>query len=636
MNYYVRRSEKWTIEPEETLLDRESAERLEYTRMETPVGKRSFAYLFFFIVCVLSIFVGRVIYLQVERADMYMSLAVQNKTRNYPILAHRGIIYDRYMSPLVENIPSFDIVTIPADLPRNKDERERMIRELAGLVGVLEEELLLEFTRLKLAEINPMVVRENVQRELALLLETRLDDFPGIELKKNAVRKYSDGESLAHVLGYIGRVSPTELSDNRTFSPIDYAGKVGVELSYDKYLRGVNGVLEREVDAAARLKKEEQVTEETTGMNLVLTIDAGLQKKMTEVLTRTLENTPDATGIAAVALEPKTGEILSLVSLPSFDNNMFSDATAREEFKRRGQSSGSPFFNRAVSGLYPPGSSIKPFMALAALQEGIVTERTKVNSTGAVVIRSPYNPDVSTSFRDWKEGGHGLVNVYRAIAESVNTYFFAIGGGYGDIEGLGIDRIKQYLVSFGFGMPTGVDIKEETTGVVPDRAWKEKALSERWVLGDTYNVSIGQGNLLVSPLQLARAYAALANSGTLLKPFIVRSVADADKNAIHEYKPEITSEELVSKEHFSVIRSALREAVTDGTARRLADLKVAVAGKTGTAQAGSNKTHAWFASFAPYNKPEIVLIILAENGGEGSQVAVPAAHEIYQWYFSER
>ena len=360
-----------------------------------------------------------------------------------------------------------------------------------------------------------------------------------------------------------------------------------------------------------------------------------MQKKITDVLVSQIAQIPTARGAVAVALDPSTGEILAMVSVPSYDNNIFTTAVSRQAYQRLERDPLNPFFNRAIAGTYPPGSSIKPFIALAALQEGTITAKTTILSTGAITVYNPYNPDASQLFRDWKAGGHGVVDVYKAIAESVNTFFYAIGGGYGDIDGLGIQRIKKYLNAFGFGSEAHVDVKGEGAGVIPDQAWKEKELGTKWVLGDTYNASIGQGNILVTPLQLARAYAALANGGKMVQPFLVKTVMDKDKNIIMENKPVITPIDMVDDAYFAIMRTALRETVRDGSARRLADLPVAVAGKTGTAQAARGNTHAWFSSFAPFDDPQIAMVILVEDGGEGSAVAVPATREIYEWYFSD-
>lgn len=636
MEYFVKKSEKWQIEPEETLLDRRSADKLDYAQFETPLSARNFIALVTLVAFVFFGFAARTAYLSVWNGDAYALMAQKNKTRNYPILAHRGIIYDRNFIPLVENVPSFDVVAVPADLPRAREDRERLADALAGALGVAGEEMRAHFARIDLARVDPVLISDNISRENALFIETNTYQFPGIEVKKNAVRLYPEKESFAQILGYSGRVSEDDMRTNPELFSIDIIGKEGAELAYDEYLRGTNGTMEREIDAVSHVVKEKQAREESIGMNVVLTIDAALQKKITEVLMHQLALTSEARGAAAAAIDPKTGEILALVSVPSYDNNIFSTPSARKAYQQLLKDPAKLFFNRAIAGMYPPGSSIKPFIAYAALKEGVVTTRTQVMSTGSIVVPNPYNPDAPAVFRDWKAGGHGAVDVYAAIAESVNTYFYTIGGGYGDIEGLGIARIKKYLDAFGFGIKTNVDIAGEGTGVVPDKAWKEKELGDQWVLGDTYNVSIGQGNLLVTPLQLARGYAALANGGKLMQPLLVKKVIDNDSKVIFESRPLVVGISADDEKDLSAVRIGMRQTITDGSGRRLNDLPVAVAGKTGTAQAPRGATHAWFSSFAPFNDPAIALVILFEEGGEGSAVAVPAAHEIYQWYFGGR
>ncbi|MCR4323018.1 MAG: penicillin-binding protein 2 [Candidatus Azambacteria bacterium] len=636
MEYFVKKSEKWQIEPEETLLDRGSAEKLNYAQFEKPVSARNFAALFVFTMLMFFAFTARTAYLAIWDGAAYVKMAQRNKTRSYPVLAKRGIIYDRNLAPLVENVPSFDVVVVPADLPRAKEERETLADALADALGVPQAEMRAQFARINLARVDPVLIRDNISRESALFFETNMHRFSGVEVKKNAVRLYPQAKYLAQVLGYNGRVSEDDMKNDPELFAIDTIGKAGAELAYDEYLRGTNGSVEREIDSVSRVMKEKQVREGSIGMNVVLTIDAALQKKITDVLQQYLAITPEASGASAAAIDPMTGEILALVSIPSYDNNMFSTPTARKAYQELLTNPANPFFNRAIAGMYPPGSSIKPFIAYAALEEDVVTPRTKIMSAGAIVVQNPYNPDAPAIFRDWKAGGHGIVDVYSAIAESVNTYFYTVGGGYGDIEGLGIARIKKYLESFGFGTKTNADIAGEGEGVVPDKAWKEEVLGEQWTLGDTYNVSIGQGNLLVTPLQLARAYAALANGGKLMQPLLVKEVIDNNKKIIFESQPIVVAISAEDEKNLSVVRTAMRQAVTGGSARRLADLSVAVAGKTGTAQAQRGATHAWFSSFAPFEDPQIALVILFEEGGEGSVVAVPAAREIYQWYFGDR
>lgn len=636
MEYFVKKSEKWQIEPEEILLDRRSAEKLDYAQFETPLSARNFWVLFALMMFIFAGFAARAAYLNVWDGATYAAMAQKNKTRSYPILAKRGIIYDRNFLPLVENVPSFDVVAIPADLPRMKEERKRIAFALADALGTPREEMREQFGNINLARVDPLLIRDNVSRENALFFETNMRQFPGIEVKKNAVRLYPGKEYFSHVLGYGGRVSEDDIKKNPDLFSIDTIGKAGVELAYDEYLRGTNGSVEREIDAVSRVMKEKQVREDAIGMNVVLTIDAAFQKKISEVLARHLALTPSAKAAAAAAIDPITGEILALVSLPSYDNNIFSTPSTRKTYQELARDPANLFFNRAISGAYPPGSVIKPFIAYAALKEGVVAPRTQIVSTGSIVVSNPYNPDAPAVFHDWKAGGHGIVDIYKAIAESVNTYFFAIGGGYGDTKGLGIARIKKYLNAFGFGAKTNVGITGEGAGVVPDQEWKEKTSGTRWMLGDTYNVSIGQGNLLVTPLQLARGYAALANGGRIMQPLLVKEVVDKDKKVMFENRPTEVAGGADDVKILTVVQDGMRQTVTEGSARRLADLPVAVAGKTGTAQAQRGATHAWFASYAPFKNPRIALVILFEEGGEGSAVAVSAAHEIYQWYFGGR
>ncbi|MEK7520235.1 MAG: penicillin-binding protein 2 [Patescibacteria group bacterium] len=634
MDYIVKKSEKWSIDPEEILLDRASAEKLDDSKFEVPIPAHNIVALCVLACTVLTVFVARAGYLEIERGAAYSALAQNNKTRHYPVLATRGIMYDRNGTPLVSNIPSFDVIVVPADLPRARETRRSESDALARMLSVQPELLWEQFTRLDLSDVQPFVLKENVDRDAALRLETALDEFPGIELEKNAVRSYADGPYFSQVVGYVGRASESDLARNAALFGVDSVGKIGVEGSYDGMLRGVNGIIEREIDAVARLRKEEQVSLEETGASVVLTIDGELQKKLTDTLAAAVAATPSSKGGAAVALDPRDGAVLALVSVPSYDNNIFSHTASLEEYQSLEQDSAHPLFDRAIAGQYPPGSSIKPFLAASALTEGIITERTTVVSTGAITIQSPYSPEVVYTYRDWKAGGHGVVNIIRAIADSVNTFFYSIGGGYGDVQGLGVQKIKEYLSLFGFGSATGIDIPGEGEGTVPDPAWKEQELGERWLLGDTYNISIGQGNLLVTPLQLAAAYGALANGGALLQPFVVESVLDKNKNVIAKNERTVMREQVVPQEYLNIARRGMRETVLSGTAQSLQSLPVTTAGKTGTAQAPGGFTHAWFSSFAPYQDPEIVLIVLVENGGEGSQVAVPVAKEVYEWYFS--
>ena len=636
MDYFVKKSEKWAIEPEEILLDKHSAEKLDNSKFEMPIPDKNFLVLFAVIIVVFLIFVGKAGYMQIAQNKKYAKMARNNKTRNYPVFAQRGIFYDRNMAPLVENIPGFDLVVIPADLPKNKNDRVMLAVNLAKFVGIQELALEERFAKLSLADINPTIIKENIERETALSLETRLSDFPGVELKKRSARHYPDSNYFAHILGYTDRVSESDLKSRSELSSLDLIGKLGLEFYYDSYIRGNNGIIEREVDAVSSLKKERQVKDASPGLDLVLTVDKGLQQKVVDVLEQELKRNDTATGASAVAINPKTGEILALASLPAYDSNIFSTVSSREAYQNLIQDPRRPFFNRTISGQYSPGSSIKPFFAAAALEEKLISERTSVLSTGAITIANQYDPSIVYTFRDWKAGGHGDINVVRAIADSVNTFFYTIGGGYGDLKGLGTAKMKSYLEKFGFGAPSGIDLPQEGKGIIPDPQWKEKTWGERWYLGDTYNISIGQGSLLVTPLQVAVGYSALANGGKLIKPILVKKAVGSDKAILFENPTKVIRDNFISEKNLEIIKKGLRETVLSGTAQRLQTLPVAVAGKTGTAQTGGEETHAWFSSFAPYEDPSIVLIILVEKGGQGSQSAVAAAEEIYRWYFGEK
>ncbi len=633
MKYFIKKSRATMIEPEEILLDKRSAEKLDDSKLETPIEKKAFVILFIFILFIFGIFVARSAQFQVFKYKEYSTLAENNKTRSYPILAKRGVIYDRNMSQLVYNVPSFDLVAIPANLPKNKLKRELELKKVAVQFNLEEDKLLDKFKSVGFVSLSPVLIKESIKREEALFLESRVDEFEGVEIKKNSTRDYIDGKYFSHILGYVGKVSGNNLSSNKNLSSLDYIGKSNLELFYDDVLRGVNGRVVQYVDSVLRLKKERKVKNETVGNNLILSIDADLQRNIHDKLESQMKKIDTATGASAVALNPKTGEILALVSLPSYDNNIFSKGGSKDEYKKIIKNKNNPLFNRAISGTYPPGSAIKPFIASAGLQEKVISENTTINDIGYIAIKNKYNPDIVYTFRDWKVGGHGIISVKDALSVSSNVFFYTVGGGYGEIEGLGIKRIKKYLNLFGFGELSGIDINGEGAGLIPDPEWKKYKKGEDWYTGDTYISAIGQGNILVTPLQLAMATAVIANDGTLFKPYLVKEIKDKDQNIILKTRPKEIRNNFIDKENIQTVKEGMRMAVAEGSARRLANLSVKIAGKTGTAQIGGDETHAWFTSFAPYDDPEIVLTILIERGGEGSAAAVPVAKEVYKEYF---
>ena len=333
---------------------------------------------------------------------------------------------------------------------------------------------------------------------------------------------------------------------------------------------------------------------------------------------------------SGIVMNPNNGELLALVSFPAFDDNDFSGGISQENYSKYINDPDRPLFNRVIAGTYPSGSSIKPAIAAAALQDGLIDAKTSFNSVGGLRVGAWWFPD-------WQGGGHGITNVTKALAWSVNTFFYYIGGGYGDFTGLGIEKMVDYLKKFGFAKKLGIDLPGEVAGFLPSKSWKEKTKGERWYIGDTYNVSIGQGDVLVTPLQIAAMTAAIANGGTLYEPHVVASIVDPITKKIEKIAPKIINSDFISRANLEIVGRGMRDCVTSGSCRRLSNLSFFAAGKTGTAQWSSNKdNHAWFTSFAPYENPKIVVTILVEEGVGGDVIAAPIAYEFYQWWGGDK
>jgi penicillin-binding protein 2 len=336
-----------------------------------------------------------------------------------------------------------------------------------------------------------------------------------------------------------------------------------------------------------------------------------------------------STGGSVVAINPQTGAVLALVTYPSYDNNAFEGGISKDEYNRLINDENKPLFNRPIAAEYPPGSTFKPMMAAAALQENIISPTRQIYAGGSISVGA-------WVFNDWKV--HGQVDMIKAIAQSCNVYFYTVGGGYGDIEGLGNERIKKYANLFGMGQLTGIDLSGEKAGLIPDEAWKREVKDEPWYIGDTYHMSIGQGDVLTTPLQIANYTAAVANGGTLYRPQVVDKIVDSDGNVVRDIDKEILAENFIDPKNMEWVQKGMLENVLTGSGRALSMLPVQAAGKTGTAQyaVGNSKMHAWYTVYAPYDNPEIVMAIMLEGGGQGHDASVPIAKDILQWYFGER
>jgi penicillin-binding protein 2 len=517
------------------------------------------------------------------------------------------------------------VILVPSDLPESQSQRETILKNISSILNIEEDKLAEVILNQNTKSVNPVLLKENANQEQVLMLAEKLAGLPGIFLDNTAIRSYESSMIFAPVIGYDGKITKEELAGNPDYLMTDYIGKTGLEKEYEKELRGVHGAMQVEVDSSGNVKKNLGTISPQTGQDLFLNIDEGLQKIIYDKLTALTEKSESKTA-AAVAIDPRNGKVLALVSLPSYDNNLFAQGISNQDYKNIIDNKDLPLFNRAINGEYPPGSTIKPAVAAAALSEGTITAETTVNdSSGAIHVGA-------WRFGDWKT--HGVMNVRSAIAQSCDVFFYSVGGGYGNIPGLGMDRMKKYENLFGFGSPTGIDLLGESSGFIPDEKWKEDNKGEKWYIGDSYHAAIGQGDVTVTPLQLANYTAAIANGGTLYSPKIVNHIRSGD-GVDRFVEPEIIRKNFVNQNVLNIVREGMRQTVTEGSARSLNQLPVAVAGKTGTAQFGSNeKTHAWFISFAPYDNPEIAMIVLVEGGGEGSSTAVPVTKEVLDWYFS--
>jgi len=586
--------------------------------------------------------ISRLIYLQIQQGHNFLQFAENNRQRIIPIPAERGLIYDRNGINLTTNIPSFSIAVVPQDLPRQESERSRLITKLSELSYQSEDfirQILQEYSAYSYESI---VIQEDISYDTALKLLIAATDLPGIQIQRGSKRHYENYKtnnesitstpySLAHIIGYIGKLNQAELADlyQKGYYPSDSIGKTGVEKSYETNLRGTFGRKRIEVNATG--KEQSALAEEAPipGQHVKLAIDWEMQKMLEKIINNSLKASwkERASGIV---MNPNNGEILAMVNLPTFDNNDFSGGISTERYKIYTEDENKPLFNRAIGGSYPSGSSIKPAIAASALQEGIITPATSFLSTGGLWVSKWF-------FLDWQVGGHGVTNVRKALASSVNTFFYYIGGGYKNFIGLGPERLKAWLEKFGFSHTSGIDVPGENDGFLPSPDWKQKTKNEQWYIGDTYNFSIGQGDVLVSPLQIANMTASIANGGKLMEPHVVHSLVDPMTQRETEIIPHVIRENFISTKNLDTVKLGMRDCVTSGSCRRLASLPFAVAGKTGTAQWNSNKpNHAWFTSFAPFNSAEIVVTILVEEGGEGSAISAPIAYEFYKWWGSRK
>jgi penicillin-binding protein 2 len=624
---------------EETYLPGKQAKSSEITRyIGNSFSNKKMLLLIFCFLSVFLIIFARIIYLQIINGNSYLLASEGNRQRIMPIESERGIIFDAKNRELTENVPNFSITLVPQDLPKDMIERELVVRKLSSLLKKEPREIRETLVKFGNYSYESIIIMEDIDYQTALSIQVASSDLPGIYIYKGSKRKYlhdgnknsvSSVDSVSHILGYVGKLSPEELESlyNNGYLPSDSIGKTGVEKTYESYLKGKYGKKYIEVNSLGRQQSVLSEEAPEAGKHIKLSVDINLQQKLQEIIFKNLSAYGKVKGVG-IAMNPNNGDILAMVSLPAYDNNDFSGGISETKYLEYIKNPNNPLLNLAISGVYPSGSTIKPAIACAGLQDGIINAQTSFLSTGGLSVGSWFFPD-------WKLGGHGVTNVKKALAESVNTFFYYLGGGYGNFIGLGPEKILLYLKAFNFSQKLGIDLPGESSGFIPSPEWKKEQKGEPWYIGDTYNLSIGQGDLLVTPIQIASMVSAIANGGILYQPKIVNTIISQNGTEETSIEPKIINKGFINKNNIEIVAEGMRSCVAAGSCRILSSLPFSSAGKTGTAQWNKNKNnHAWFASYAPYEKPEIVLVILVEEGGEGSGISARIAYEFYKWWWN--
>jgi penicillin-binding protein 2 len=628
-NSYLIDDEEYIGEGEEAITGSEEI----LAKVEN-IRRGYYFWLYFIVLIIFVILFVRLWVLQVIQGDYNKTLAEGNRIRTRSIVSTRGIIYDRNKVVLAKNIPDFALVAYPADLSRTLSEREDFYRKIANFSAIPFEEIRNKMEASKDRILESIVLKENLTHEESLILEERTSGIKGISVEKRSTRGYVAGIALGHILGYVGDINEEEYKANPSYNLDDNIGKSGIEKSYEEKLKGVDGKEQVEVDSSGRLKRILAKRDPVAGDGLVLSIDSDLQAKTREYLSAQLKSQNSTKGVAIVS-DPRNGEILAIISLPDYDNNIFSSPNLSEVYPQLANNPNQPLFNRAISGVYPSGSTIKPVVAAAALQEGVIGVNDWINDDkGELDVPNQYDPSII--YRYPAEKACGWINITKAIAESCNVFFYTIGGGFDKIKGLGVGLLGKYFNLFGLGAKTGIDLDGEARGLVPTAEWKQKAKGEPWVLGDTYHLSIGQGDLGVTPLQINNYTNAIANGGILYKPRLAKALISSINGTTKDLPSEIIRKDFADSSVLSIVRQGMRMCVTSGSCDKLVGLPVTSAGKTGTAETSNLKepTHAWFTAYAPYDNPQISVTVLVENGGSGYASAEPVAQNILQYYFT--
>lgn len=586
------------------------------------------------------VLLGRFVYLQVAMQSHFATLAESNRISLVPAVPNRGVITDRNGIVLAQSFSAYTLEVTPSKVR----DLEDTIEQLSTLVEITPRDRK-RFRKLldESKNFESMPLRTRLSDEEVARFAVNRYRFPGVEVKARLFRQYPFGEVASHVIGYIGRINDDDLEridtrdDSANYKGSDYIGKVGIELSYESELHGTTGLEEVEVDAGGRAVRVVSRTPPISGNNLQLSLDIKLQEVAEEAF-------GDNRG-ALVALDPQTGEVLAFVSKPGYDPNLFVEGIDPQNWDALNNSPDKPLLNRPLRGAYPPGSTFKPFMALAALTLGKRTATQVINDPGFFVLAGGHR------FNDDKKGGHGRVDMYKSIVVSCDTYYYQLAS---ELE---IDDLAGVMKQFGFGQKTGIDIEGELTGVLPNREWKRQRFAgkqfreehRKWYLGDNISVGIGQGYNAYTPLQLAHAIATVATNGVSYKPHLVKSIQNTRTGNVTSIDTAPTHTIAMKPEYWETVKNALVGVNKEGTgARAFAGASYVSAGKTGTAQVYSLRgdkydakrvgerfrDHALFIAYAPAEQPKIALAVLVENGGFGAAAAAPIARQVFDYFLT--
>lgn len=600
------------------------------------------------VVVLFGILIAQLWRLQVVDGQAYTNRSAANWLRQAVIPPQRGVIYDRHRTLLATNAPIFVISITPADVPKGR--MPEIIIRVANELRVPPEDIQrivdAHQSRKDYNAFNPIPVGSNIERDAVMRISEHQLDMPGVQVGVESTRRYTEGTLISHIMGYMGAIS-ADAADQRQqegYGLDDHIGAAGIEQAYEKDLRGQPGKRLYQVEVTGQEVGELRRQDAQPGNNLVLTLDLDLQRDVTRILQEGLRNGP---GGAAIVMDPRNGEILAMVSTPSFDANIIGDPSRDEELNQLlNDQEKTPMFPRAFSGQYPPGSVFKLVVGSAALQEGVANRDTVIDSKGVMYVESDEYPGVRQPFND--NAAYGPQTFFQGVANSSNIYFFWLGGGYQEgtktiFEGLGVDRLARYARAFGYGARTGLDIGGEQDGTIPDPTWKEFHKNQPWFKGDTYNMSIGQGDVLSTPIQVANTTNVIANGGTLYQPHLAKSELDSDGNVIRElFSPPQGRTVPVDPANLSTMRQAMEWGFEGPWLKWFKIPGLRLAGKTGTAQfagspdSGSSDlpTHGWFTGFAPADNPEISVTVFVERGS-GTNDASPIAARIFRRYFHQ-